>query len=196
MCLTAVFSLVRPDNAHAHDPGLSSLDLHITSSRIIATLSLAPMDVGAIEDRGETLRAFAVDVIEVRVDGIRLPGAVERHAVDADTGSRVVLVFDRAAGSRLSVGSGVPARLAFGHRQLLTIRGADDRVLAERMLDAREHGIDLDLELEEGEAIWTESSYKYTAEGLIARLSTSGFEPVAQWIDRDAAFALTLARAA
>lgn len=55
--------------------------------------------------------------------------------------------------------------------------------------------IDLELDLEADEPIWTESSYKYTADGLIAQLSNSGFEPVAQWIDRDAAFALTLAKA-
>jgi len=54
--------------------------------------------------------------------------------------------------------------------------------------------IDLDLDLKAGEAIWTESSYKYTSEGLIAQLSNCGFEPIQQWIDPEAAFALTLAR--
>jgi dimethylhistidine N-methyltransferase len=60
---------------------------------------------------------------------------------------------------------------------------------------ARIEAINLDLDLEEGEPIWTESSYKYTAEGLIAQLEHAGFESVAQWIDRESAFALTLARA-
>jgi L-histidine Nalpha-methyltransferase len=54
--------------------------------------------------------------------------------------------------------------------------------------------IDLHLDLEVGEAIWTESSYKYTGDGLIDQLDNAGFEPIAQWIDREAAFALTLAR--
>jgi L-histidine Nalpha-methyltransferase len=54
--------------------------------------------------------------------------------------------------------------------------------------------VDLDLDLEAGEAIWTESSYKYTPEGLVTQLEHSGFERVAQWIDDDARFALTLAR--
>ena len=53
--------------------------------------------------------------------------------------------------------------------------------------------IDLDIDLDEGEAIWTESSYKYTAEGLIQQLDGAGFDCVAQWRDRDAAFAVTLA---
>ena len=50
--------------------------------------------------------------------------------------------------------------------------------------------------LREGEAIWTESSYKYTPDGLIAQLRNSGFESLAQWIDPRAGFALTLARTA
>jgi uncharacterized SAM-dependent methyltransferase len=58
----------------------------------------------------------------------------------------------------------------------------------------RIEAIDLDLDLKAGEAIWTESSYKYTPEGLLAQLEHSGFERVAQWIDDDARFALTLAR--
>lgn len=55
--------------------------------------------------------------------------------------------------------------------------------------------IDLDLDLAAGETIWTESSYKYTAQGVTRQLEDAGFEPVAQWIDRQDAFALSLARA-
>jgi dimethylhistidine N-methyltransferase len=54
-------------------------------------------------------------------------------------------------------------------------------------------GVDLEFDLREGEAIWTESSHKYTPDGLIAQLQNSGFEAVAQWIDREQGFALTLA---
>ena len=56
--------------------------------------------------------------------------------------------------------------------------------------------IDLDLELAEGEAIWTESAYKYSPEGWKRQLTEAGFEPLAQWLDRDDGFALTLARPA
>ena len=55
--------------------------------------------------------------------------------------------------------------------------------------------IDLDIAVKDGEAIWTESSYKYTADGIIGHIEDAGFEAVAQWVDEDAAFALTLARA-
>jgi uncharacterized SAM-dependent methyltransferase len=44
-----------------------------------------------------------------------------------------------------------------------------------------------------GEAIWTESSYKYEPEGVKSLLETAGFQPTAQWIDDRARFGLTLA---
>jgi dimethylhistidine N-methyltransferase len=54
---------------------------------------------------------------------------------------------------------------------------------------------DLELELSEHEAIWTESSYKYRPAEIAALLESAGFEPSAQWIDASAQFALTLAKA-
>ena len=53
-----------------------------------------------------------------------------------------------------------------------------------------------DIRLDAGDVIWTESSYKY-APGQIAQLLRSvSFAPIAQWIDQQDAFALTLAEAA
>jgi dimethylhistidine N-methyltransferase len=42
------------------------------------------------------------------------------------------------------------------------------------------------------EWIWTESSYKYTADQVVDMGADAGFATRDQWIDRDAAFALTL----
>jgi uncharacterized SAM-dependent methyltransferase len=42
------------------------------------------------------------------------------------------------------------------------------------------------------EWIWTESSYKYTADQVVDMGADAGFATRNQWIDRDAAFALTL----
>ena len=57
-----------------------------------------------------------------------------------------------------------------------------------------DRGVDLEFDLRDGETIWTESSYKYMPDALITQLEDGGFESMAQWIDRDAGFALTLAR--
>jgi L-histidine Nalpha-methyltransferase len=56
-------------------------------------------------------------------------------------------------------------------------------------------GAGCDIAIEEGESIWTESSYKFDRERLRELLTSSGFVPDAQWVDERAGFALTLARA-
>jgi L-histidine Nalpha-methyltransferase len=50
--------------------------------------------------------------------------------------------------------------------------------------------------LEDGETIWTESSYKYTPRQIGAALQDAGFRAVEQWIDQTGAFALTLVETA
>jgi len=135
-----------PDAAHAHDPGLSSLDVRIAPERIIAVLSLAAADARiAADSSGEALEAFAVDSIELMLDGTRLAGTVETQATDRDAGTKLTLVFDRATGSRLTIHSEVPERLARGHRELVTVHGTAGRRLAERMLDTHLTAVDIDL---------------------------------------------------
>jgi uncharacterized SAM-dependent methyltransferase len=54
----------------------------------------------------------------------------------------------------------------------------------------------VDVTLHEGETIWTESSHKYTPQQVAGMLERAGFDRRSQWIDADAAFALTLGEAA
>ena len=46
--------------------------------------------------------------------------------------------------ARLTIRSTVPSRLARGHRELLTVRVLDGRLVTERMLDARDGQVDVD----------------------------------------------------
>ena len=55
-------------------------------------------------------------------------------------------------------------------------------------------GADVDITLEEGETIWTESSYKFDRRDLVRRLQAAGFDTLNQWVDETDLFALTLAR--
>jgi uncharacterized SAM-dependent methyltransferase len=55
---------------------------------------------------------------------------------------------------------------------------------------------DTDICLDAGEAIWTESSYKYAPERISDLLQCAAFTPAKQWIDQQDGFALTLAEAA
>ena len=51
---------------------------------------------------------------------------------------------------------------------------------------------DLTIRFAAGEAIWTESSYKYQASGIVDMGRAAGFASRAQWIEPTARFALTL----
>lgn len=50
-------------------------------------------------------------------------------------------------------------------------------------------------ELDEGETLWTESSYKYEVDAFEGALSTAGFRPVHHWVDEPGRFMLVMARA-
>jgi L-histidine N-alpha-methyltransferase len=53
----------------------------------------------------------------------------------------------------------------------------------------------LEIDFDEGETIWTESSYKYEPEGIVQALDRAGFRRGDQWIDATDGFALTLVEA-
>jgi hydrogenase/urease accessory protein HupE len=135
-----------PSLAQAHDPGLSSLELRAGANRIVATLSVAAADARTVADgSGSGLAALALDAIEVRLDGTPVRGVVDSWSVEGVKGTTVVLTFPGRSVRQLSVRSEFPARLALGHRQLLTVRGTNGDTLSERMLDARAGSVDVDL---------------------------------------------------
>jgi len=86
---------------------------------------------------------------------------------------------------------------AFRHRAVwnATCSRMEMFVVATKAQRVRIDAIDLDLSFAAGESIWTESSYKYTADGVIRQLDDAGFATIAQWIDAEGAFALSLAQA-
>jgi uncharacterized SAM-dependent methyltransferase len=51
--------------------------------------------------------------------------------------------------------------------------------------------VDLEIVFERGEWIWTESSYKYDPDAVLAEGRAAGFRDGVQWIDSAARFALT-----
>jgi L-histidine Nalpha-methyltransferase len=50
----------------------------------------------------------------------------------------------------------------------------------------------VEVQFEDGESIWTESSYKYESHEVMDFVSEAGFSGHSQWLDPDARFALTL----
>jgi len=86
---------------------------------------------------------------------------------------------------------------AFAHRAVWN--ESESRVemhlIAGRHQRVRIPAAELDITFNQGEGIWTESSYKYEPEAVIAMLESAGFREVAQWIDPVDRFALTLVEA-
>jgi hydrogenase/urease accessory protein HupE len=120
--------------------------VQIARDRIVAVLSLAAADARIAADvSGGALGAFAVDSISLRLDGTDLAGTIEKQAADGEAGVTLTLVFDRAPGSRLTISTRVPGRLARGHRELVTVHGTAGRRVAERMLDTHLNAVDVHL---------------------------------------------------
>jgi len=70
-------------------------------------------------------------------------------------------------------------------------RRVEMHLVSVRRQAVRVGAADLELTLEAGESIWTESSYKYGAEGIVGEGLAAGFSAARQWVDEDARFALT-----
>lgn len=68
-------------------------------------------------------------------------------------------------------------------------------LVSRRRQDVRVAAADLAFTMEEGESIWTESSYKYEPAAIVEVLKAAGFRLLNQWIDRADGFALTLVEA-
>jgi L-histidine Nalpha-methyltransferase len=86
----------------------------------------------------------------------------------------------------------------FAHRAVWN--AFDSRVEMHLVADAPQQihveKAELDFQMEEGEPIWTESSYKYRPPDVVDLLERCGFRLVEQWLDAADPFALTLVEAA
>ena len=160
LLLTSVLTVT----ASAHDPGLSSLDVSLTASTIVARLSLSPRDAemaAALEPDGRfadaewagaaaTLGAFARRTIELQIDGQRLSAGRAKVERVGDATVIVELTYARPIGSRLTVRSRVAEQFASGHRELVTVRETSGTVVSERMIGGGDGGEPIALDVPGG----------------------------------------------
>jgi hydrogenase/urease accessory protein HupE len=128
----------------AHDPGLSALGVKVAAREIVAVLSVAAADA-RIAGGPDVIPGVARESIVLSLDGHALSASTTSVWSDDTGGIHVRLVYERPTGSTLSVRSAIPGRLTRGHRELLSIRGADGSLLAERMLDAESSDVSADI---------------------------------------------------
>ena len=81
----------------------------------------------------------------------------------------------------------------FAHRAVW--RDAEQRIemhlVSQRRQRVSIEAAALDLTFDPRDTIWTESSYKYLPDGVLADGRAAGFGPARQWLDHEAGFALT-----
>jgi hydrogenase/urease accessory protein HupE len=131
--LALVGLLLAPGMARAHDPGLSAAEVQIRKGQLIARLSVAPMDAARLGDW---------QLLEVRADGRTLaPTAFERRVEPNDVRFELAYALPPAATVRLRVAAF--DQLPSGHRQYLTLRDEDNKLLLEQILDAQAREIEI-----------------------------------------------------
>jgi hydrogenase/urease accessory protein HupE len=126
---------VRP--AHAHDPGLSSLQFELGENELKATATFARADVDALGGV-QRLEDVLAESILVLFGTNRIPpvvGAIDLNEVDAICH----LSFPGTPTGSVTIDSALLKLLPRGHRQLVSIQTPKHRVLREQLFDASRH---------------------------------------------------------
>lgn len=112
----------------AHDPGLSAAEVQILSDRIVAEVSFAPVDVKQLQD-AEQLLIIKRDQETLKLQNFRI------QATDANS-IHFILEFPNPSGSELQLSAIAFHYLPRGHKQFLSVRDREGKLLVEQMLSA------------------------------------------------------------
>ena len=146
--------------ARAHDPGLSAVNVRLSSTRVVVQLSIARVDVdNAIKlnahssskiaddtaDPKPLMEAFGQDAIELTVDDQPLTRrSVEIHP-EASGAVVFEMTYDSHPGSRLRILSRALTLLPRGHRQYVSVVDDPGNKLAEKVLNAADCEVEWEL---------------------------------------------------
>jgi uncharacterized SAM-dependent methyltransferase len=111
-----------------------------------------------------------------------------------DDAAGVTAAFNRNLLVRINRELGADFDLdSFAHRAVWNshARRVEMHLVSTKRQVVRIAAIDLQITFEADEWIWTESSYKFDADTVVAEGVAAGFRHAEQWIDHDAQFALT-----
>jgi hydrogenase/urease accessory protein HupE len=158
VCLLAV-------GAEAHDPGLSAAEIQIDGRGLTVRLSFAGSDLTSLisnslippsANKGGPASAQTSlsdiapepeDLLEVFVDGARIPGKQIASRVDDSGTVHLEIWFPLEHGSLLTLRSTAIAKLARGHRQYMSVKNPEGSLLAEKILDASQDTVELHIGL-------------------------------------------------
>jgi hydrogenase/urease accessory protein HupE len=146
---------------HAHEIGLSVVELHVEQEQLSAQLTFAQSEVEALvagekrmtdnrilappDSAGTGLEALALRALEVTLDERLLRASEVAVQPEPNNTIQFRLSFPISAGSRLGVRSTLSAKLSPGDRQYLVVRRKAGQALAERILDGKSDTFEVDL---------------------------------------------------
>ncbi len=125
----------------AHDPGLSAAEVRIFPDRIVAEVSFASVDVNS--NTVEHLIELKADeqILKLRNFTVQTPDANSVH---------FILEFPNSSTAELHLSAVALERLPRGHKQFLSVRDSDGKLLAERMLSAESKDLTITLQTNPG----------------------------------------------
>jgi hypothetical protein len=108
----------------AHDPGLSAAEVRVLPDRIVAEVSFARVDLG--KNVGERLLEIKADeqILKLTNVSVQTPDTTSIH---------FTLEFANSPATELSISTVVFEHLPRGHKQFLSVRDSEGKILAERM---------------------------------------------------------------
>jgi len=126
----------------AHDPGLSATEVRIFDDRIVAEVSFAPSDVDPqnVAERLLEIRA-GEQLLKLRHFDIQTPDANSIH---------LTLEFPNSTAAELRLSAIAFDHLPRGHKQFLSVRDNEGKILAERMLSAQSKDLTITLHTNSG----------------------------------------------
>ncbi|WP_437574686.1 L-histidine N(alpha)-methyltransferase [Sorangium sp. So ce887] len=132
-------------------------------------------------------------------DGLLLGADLVKPAAD------LVLAYDDPLGVTSAFNKNLLARMnrelgatfdlrSFDHRATWNAQGSrvEMHLVSRRRQSIRVGALDLEVAFEEGESIWTESSYKYEPDDVVRMGERAGFRCCKQWIEPIGRFSTTL----
>jgi hydrogenase/urease accessory protein HupE len=137
LAIVLLLACSAPAALHAHDPGLSALEVVVRRTHVEVTLSLASADARTL--------SVPEDPVRVSTDGVQLERTALRKTLDPQEGLRLAVRFEGALGRTLTVTSELPRHAPRGHRQLVSVRDEHGATLAERLLDASSNSVTADV---------------------------------------------------
>ena len=136
--LTGILVLLLNGSAHAHDPGLSAVEVRVLADRIVAEVSFAPTDLELVQPPASGFLTLYGDKKKLDLR------SVSRTSPDQNS-VHFLFEFSSSRATELRISAPVLESLPRGHKQFCSVYGEDNRVLAERMLSAEVKDLTVDL---------------------------------------------------